>query len=193
MKKTLIILVLLFSSSMFADDISDFQIEGMSIGDSLLDYFSEEEILNNKLNYFQDKRQYYVVDEGNLKLNIFDSIEFYLKADDSKFIIKYFAAILFYPNNFEDCKIKQKQIVNDIKYVLKNAEIVDERTFSHQYDKTGKSKQTVINFFLNTDIVSVECLQWSKEIKKENPSWTDSLSIVVATNEVNQWMKDGYK
>ena len=27
-----------------ADDIRDFQIEGMSIGDSLLDYFSEEEI-----------------------------------------------------------------------------------------------------------------------------------------------------
>ena len=45
MKKTLIILVLLFSSSVFADDISDFEIEGMSIGDSLLDYMSEEEIL----------------------------------------------------------------------------------------------------------------------------------------------------
>ena len=47
MKKTLIILVLLFSSSVFADDISDFEIEGMSVGDSLLDYFSEEEIINN--------------------------------------------------------------------------------------------------------------------------------------------------
>ena len=41
MKKTLILLVLLFSSSVFAEDISDFQIEGMSIGDSLLDYVSE--------------------------------------------------------------------------------------------------------------------------------------------------------
>ena len=37
MKKTLIILVLLFSSSVIAEDISDFEIEGMSIGDSLLD------------------------------------------------------------------------------------------------------------------------------------------------------------
>ena len=46
MKKLLGILVLglfLITPSQ-ADDITDFQIEGMSVGDSLLDYFSEEEI-----------------------------------------------------------------------------------------------------------------------------------------------------
>ncbi len=48
MKKLLILLFSLFflsSPSVFADDISDFQIEGISIGDSLLDYMTEEEIL----------------------------------------------------------------------------------------------------------------------------------------------------
>ena len=44
MKTFLTFFVLLFSSSLFADDISDFQIEGISIGDSLLNYFSEDEI-----------------------------------------------------------------------------------------------------------------------------------------------------
>ena len=39
-----------------ADDIRDFQIEGMSIGDSALDYFSEEKILNNRAHYFKDKK-----------------------------------------------------------------------------------------------------------------------------------------
>ena len=48
MKKTLIILVLFLSSLVFADDISDFQIEGMSVGDSLLDYFSEKKIKKSK-------------------------------------------------------------------------------------------------------------------------------------------------
>ena len=33
---------MLFSSSVLVEDISDFQIEGMSIGDSLLDYFSDK-------------------------------------------------------------------------------------------------------------------------------------------------------
>ena len=44
MKILLTLFVLFFSSLVFADDISDFQIEGISIGDSLLDYMSEEKI-----------------------------------------------------------------------------------------------------------------------------------------------------
>ena len=51
MKILLTLFVLLFSSSMFAEDISDFQIEGMSIGDTLLDYFNEEEINSFERNY----------------------------------------------------------------------------------------------------------------------------------------------
>ena len=46
MKFFLTLFVLLFSSSVVADDISDFEIEGISIGDSLLDYMSEEEIIS---------------------------------------------------------------------------------------------------------------------------------------------------
>ena len=44
MKILLTLFVLFFSSSVFAEDISDFQIEGISVGESLLDYMSEEEI-----------------------------------------------------------------------------------------------------------------------------------------------------
>ena len=46
MKKFLgFLFVLIFSTNIsLADDISDFQIEGMSIGDSALDHFTEEQI-----------------------------------------------------------------------------------------------------------------------------------------------------
>ena len=44
MKILLTLSVLLFSSSVVAEDISDFQIEGISIGDSLLDYMTEDQI-----------------------------------------------------------------------------------------------------------------------------------------------------
>ena len=54
MKRKIIILFFLFSSflshSSFADDISDFQIEGISIGDSLLDYMSEKKIKTEIIN-----------------------------------------------------------------------------------------------------------------------------------------------
>ena len=34
--------------------------------------------------------------------------------------------------------LKQQEIVSEIKYVLKNAKMVDEGTFPNIYDKTGK-------------------------------------------------------
>ena len=47
MKRLLLILILTFSfqSLTKADDIRDFEIEGMSVGDSLLDHFSEKNII----------------------------------------------------------------------------------------------------------------------------------------------------
>ena len=46
MRLFLSLLILIFSlqSLTKADDISEFEIEGMSIGDSLLDYFSEDQL-----------------------------------------------------------------------------------------------------------------------------------------------------
>jgi len=60
MKKLLGILVLglLLSTSAYTDDIKDFQIERISIGDSALDYFSEKEIKKNKRKYkFKNKKK----------------------------------------------------------------------------------------------------------------------------------------
>ena len=52
MKRLLLILILTisFQSWIKADDIRDFQIEGMSIGDSLLDFYSKKKI-NKFYNY----------------------------------------------------------------------------------------------------------------------------------------------
>ena len=51
MRVFLTVLILIFSLQSWtkADDIRDLQIEGMSIGDSLLDFFSEEKIMFEKL------------------------------------------------------------------------------------------------------------------------------------------------
>ena len=56
MKRLSLYLFLIFftlQTTSWADDIRDFQIEGMSIGDSLLDYFSEEEIISNKKDWYK--------------------------------------------------------------------------------------------------------------------------------------------
>ena len=52
------VLFLIFSLQSWAkaDDISDFEIEGMSVGDSALDYFSEEFLLSSKSYSWDNKK-----------------------------------------------------------------------------------------------------------------------------------------
>ena len=48
MKKFLAIFILCFTTSSQADDIRDFQIEGISIGDSALDYIERDKLISKK-------------------------------------------------------------------------------------------------------------------------------------------------
>ena len=56
MRLFLALLVLIFNlqSLSKADDIRDFEIDGMSLGDNLLNYFTKNEIINNLAQYYND-------------------------------------------------------------------------------------------------------------------------------------------
>ena len=88
MKYLSIIFLILFSflSVAKADDIKDFQIEGIAVGDSLLDYMTKNEIISSKRNYVKNKRYYVVGSYKNLKN--YDTIDIYLKTDDKKYIVR---------------------------------------------------------------------------------------------------------
>ena len=60
MKILLTLFVLLFSSSVVAEDISDFQIEGISVGDSALDHFSIDQIKSTKEDPYCDRSYKYL-------------------------------------------------------------------------------------------------------------------------------------
>ena len=70
------VLVLIFNLQSFtkADDIRDFEIEGMSIGDSLLDYFSEDKIENSiaKHSYKHKDGKFLKVDILNVMVEVPD-------------------------------------------------------------------------------------------------------------------------
>ena len=58
MRVFIAVLVLIFSLQSWtkADDVRDFEIEGISIGDSLLDYYSEEEIKQTYAGIYPNKK-----------------------------------------------------------------------------------------------------------------------------------------
>ena len=124
MKKFLAILILglFFTIPSQADDIRDFQIEGMSIGDSLLDFYSEAKIKSNKKNWYKNKDVTGV--EIIEKKGLYDSIQFHFKADDKNFTIIGIKGLIFYKNNnIEDCYKKQKEVSEELKQVFPNTKI----------------------------------------------------------------------
>ena len=80
MKTLITFFVLFFSSLVLSEDISDFHIEGISIGDSLLDYFSEEKIIDSKKTEVVGR--FYYVEISDKKINQYDLMQFYLKSND---------------------------------------------------------------------------------------------------------------
>ena len=192
----IIILTLSFQTLIKADDIRDFEIEGMSIGDSLLKFMSIEEINNNTFkNYFKNgkKRKYYAT--GLYSSDEYDQLEIYIKTGDNDFKIKAitgFKAI----NDLKKCLSLKDGIVDEIQSLFTKIETVSYNDVSHTFDKSGKSKQYQTAFLLKKhrakDHIRIECTMWSKEMKKEK-GFGDTLGISVFSTETLEWVENGYQ
>ena len=184
------VLVLIFSLQSWtkADDISDFEIEGMSIGDSLLDYFSKKEIKDNtNINYYTNNKYTSVEFFGLPAFKIYDTVGFDYKTDDKKYIIDAIRGVLFCEKNIEKCNKKQKEIDLELSNMFENAQRVDDKG-KHDADKSGKSTLIHINFWLiSGDAVNIELIDWSEKITNEK-GWTDNVRVSFRAEEFNDFL-----
>ena len=160
MKKLLGILVLILftlQTPSWADDIRDFQIEGMSIGDSLLDYFSEKDIKSSVFKTTYKSKKYTKVEFYD-RTKLYDGLQFYFKKNDKKYIIHVLSAHLKYEYNIEDCYKKQDEIVEELSSLFVNQEKIEYGIESLEPDEKGTWKPT--NFeFSSGAAVSVTCFK----------------------------------
>ena len=120
MKKILctsIVFFLLLINLVKADDISDFEIEGMSIGDSLLEYFDESVILNNprydhtNTNWNNDEMfQLRTYEKGP-----YTEIMFALKKNDKKYIIYSIGGLVRMDNNISKCYEDMRSVALELE------------------------------------------------------------------------------
>ena len=186
MKRLLLILILTFSfqSLTYADDIRDFEIEGMSIGDSLLDYFSKSEI---KKNFIYKSDRYYLFTSSKFNSENYDGIQFHIKKNDKKYLIAAIEGLKVFDDNFNDCLELKDLIVDDLKNNFENEKIFDDEG-DHDYDPTGKSKFYRTSFSINPKAkyinMSVTCYDWSKKIED---LYSDKLSVSISNDEFNDF------
>ena len=187
MKNFLSILILIFSFQSWgkADDISDFEIEGMSIGDSLLD-FVDINYINSDKDYLYKNKEYFVI-EIRKNFENFDSVQVSIKDKDKKYIIQSLAGKIYYRNNnINECYELLNDIDSNISETLEDLitdRIVTGRR-SHTFDKTGESTTDGIFFSLkNESNLYVYCTDWS-----DKQNYTDNLKVQIRSNDYSSWL-----
>ena len=190
MKRLLLILILTLSFQTLtnADDIRDFEIEGISIGDSALKYFTNNLIKENTFDYYNDKTFTPVQMPTLSFFKQYDFVDFDFKTNDKKYIIHALYGTINYENDMKSCYKKMDEIVTDMKKLFDNSvtigEKYDEKSPSQTGDPTGKSIGTTVSFwFDNGDRASVTCYDYSID-----HGGSDILSVGIQTMEQNDFL-----
>ena len=191
MKKLLgiVVLGLFLITPSWADDIRDFQIEGMSVGDSLLDYFSKQEIENGTTTFYPKGKDFFNLSILNSKSDTYDQFSFHLKKDDKNYIIYSISGDFHFENDIKGCNIKKKEIVDELNSVFKN---LKQENYDYEYLELedGKSVAAITDFiFDDRSAVRVYCIDWSK-VTEKNRDFVDMLSVDISPRSVLVWLEE---
>jgi len=184
MKKLSVCLFLIlfsFSASSFADDIRDFEIEGVTIGDSLLDYMSEEEIKENVGFVYEDKK--FTISIYNKSSEIYDTIGITYKSNDKKYKIYGVQGLIDFPNNIEGCYEKQDEIEKEISSMFD--EIKKEDWGILIFDKEeGSTYRPIVYEDNNGDAIQIGCYYYPNALQDNH------LKIAMDLNEFKEYIKE---
>ena len=171
--------LILFSvqTSSLGSSISDFQVEGISIGDSLLDYMSEEEIKNNVVHVYEDKK--FTISEYKKSFELYDALGFAYKTDDKKYMVQGIQGHIDFIDDIKNCYKKQDEIVEELSSLFVNQEKIEYGIESLEPDEKGTWKP--INFeFSNGTAVSVTCYKLDL--------YDDHLKLTLYTKEYKDYV-----
>lgn len=182
----ILVLIITFQSFSRADDINDFQIEGISTGESFLNFFTEKEI-KNFLNYDQlpSDMKYRIseFDENQYNMENYTAVQIYHKPNDGSYIVHGVRGAKSCSSE-KDCETLYKNIKNDLLEVFSPGV---EETHIPQDDPSGKSKTTYYEIKLENGNINIAYTNWS-----ENVQWYDNVSVEVSTNDVDKWIRNNY-
>ena len=196
MKKffTALILIFLLESISKANDIKELQIEGISVGDSLLEYFNKEEIEKEKLSQYSlwyKNKKYVQIGVGGgsplyRKLNNYDDLSLVLKSRDNTYEL-YMVAGRIFCENINICKKQKKEIVKELKFFFDTNVSVNTDNGDHAADPKGKSKSYRTEFLFEDGIsyVEVSVYDWSEEMK-----FPDNLKVAIVSNEFSKFLSN---
>jgi len=190
MKRLLLILILTLSLQSWtkADDIRDFEIEEMGIGDSLINFVNKNEIKDKMITNYPGSKKF---SRFFKKFSQYDHVQFHFKTEDENFIIQGIEGVNYFKNNLANCLKEQKVVIKDIKESLINSELIDMGQQIHK-EKDGSIRSHTYNSYIEFDngFLDITCTDWSKSYESKNETVTDSLKVSFITKELDSWLQN---
>jgi len=168
----IVFLSLLLSTSAYTDNIKDFKIESMSIGDSALNYFTESQLEDGELDWFNYSYKEYSTSLVPGK-GIYDWFKISYKGADEDFIIEGLVGIVV-KKKYEDDKcnkeldntaLKISELFNNTKPRKKQLFKIayNPRKIFQESNPSGKSTATSISFdFKDEGKIILSCYNMDK-------------------------------
>lgn len=191
-KKIIALFFLIFSCQSLAnaDDISDFEIEGISIGDSALDYVDKNFIEKNKY-YYPNSKKYgtlsvYPSDSKLIDFKTFDNIQLNFLDTDSNYKIHSIRGKILYKKGIDmkNCDFIKKEVMNEVEEMFNIKEVNDQKQ-NHAADKSGKSKTNTAHMYFDGGKIGVSCLDWHIDMK-----YWDNFSVAILNEEFSNWLNN---
>jgi len=189
----LLFILFSFQSWSSADDIRDFEIEGISIGDSLLDHFKIKTIKSARKYTYKDNK-FYSIDIWSDRFNQYAAIQFHLKKNDKKYIIQSLSGTLVFgqlgiydSKSKDECKNKKKLIMNSVSNLFPNADV---QSLDDVYNDDGygqKALRSETYYTLDFGEVWIQCITWGKITKKKENLY-DNLRFTLLTPDFIKFM-----
>ena len=171
-----------------AGSIFDVDINGVSIGDSLLDHFDERQIRSWSTSDYSSvgKDKTFVILEGDAKFQNYDHLRFHVKPNDKNYTIYGVSAGKFFgKQNIELCLSLKKKVINDSTNKLMNA-VPKEYESPYENLDDGKSKAHITDFVLEDGAIRYWCVDWSKETENKR-NWGDNFQYNLSHQILLDW------
>ena len=192
MKTFLLILLLSMSQITSADELNDFEVLGMSIGDSLLDFMPEVDIVygiekyksSNRYSHLKEPDKFFEITVPKQEHDLYDGAEVFIKNTMPRdYTIYGLRGYRYYIEDFDTCIKKRNQISEILTNFFPGAKtgslITEDKNKITDNFSIGNSER----------IIDVNCINLEENYRLKN-NFKEGLSFVIRNKEFSDWALD---